>query len=42
MNFLKTKELTDIFLNNEIAALDIVTYKEEFDNVLVYLEILLI
>jgi len=33
INFLTTKELTDMFLKNEIITLDIVTYKEEFDNV---------
>ena len=33
INFLKIKELEDIFLNNEISTLDIVSYKEEFDNV---------
>ena len=33
INFLKPKELKDIFLNNEIISFDIVSYKEEFDNV---------
>ena len=33
INFLKTKELTDIFLKNEIITSDEVLYKEEFDNV---------
>ena len=33
INFLKTKELTNMFLKNEIISLEIVTYKEEFDNV---------
>ncbi len=33
INFLKTKELTNIFLNNEIITVDNVNYKEEFDNV---------
>jgi len=33
INFLKTNELTDMFLKNEIFTLDIVPYKEEFNNV---------
>ncbi len=33
INFLKTKELTDIFQKNEIITSDEVLYKEEFDNV---------
>ncbi len=33
LDFLKTKELTDLFLNDEIIALDKLLYKEEFDNV---------
>ena len=33
INFLKTKELKEIFLKNEIITLDEVLYKEEFDNV---------
>ena len=33
MNFLKTKELAEVFLNNELIKLDVVSYKEEFDNI---------
>ena len=33
INFLKPKELKDIFLKNEIIKLDVIPYKEEFDNV---------
>tara|TARA_Y100001933_G_scaffold233161_1_gene252294 strand:- start:64 stop:825 length:762 start_codon:yes stop_codon:yes gene_type:complete len=33
INFLKIKELTDIFLKDEIISSDIETYKEEFNNV---------
>ena len=33
MNFLKTKELAEIFLKNELIRLDVVSYKEEFDNI---------
>ena len=33
INFLQTKELADIFLKNEIMTLNIVPYKEEFNNV---------
>ena len=33
INFIKTKDLEDIFLKNEIIMLNKVSYKEEFDNV---------
>ena len=33
INFDETKELTDMFLKNEIITLDKVSYREEFDNV---------
>ena len=33
INFLKTKELTDMFSKNEISTFDLVPYKEEFDSV---------
>jgi len=33
INFLKTKELADIFLKNQLINLDVVSYKEEFDNI---------
>ena len=33
INFLKTEELADMFLKNEIITLDVVSYKEEFDNI---------
>ena len=33
INFLNIKELNDIFLKDEIITLDVVPYKEEFDNV---------
>jgi len=33
INFLKTKDLADIFFKNEIITLDVISYKEEFDNI---------